>query len=203
MEEALRRGCGDAVGEGDCGRPFLSLHNPLLLSLFNSVSQSYHSGTDNSLSWKPVLCGSIAGQGPSDSNIIVTYPGAMMKYLTNGSRKVRFTLANDLRVHPWGWGNLGGRGVRRLVTLRLQAGDRWTGMLVISWLSPPTLFIQFVLGPSRGMVPPTSRGFPPPLIFPATALTDTLGCFLGDSKPRHVDSEDILLLPTCENQKYR
>lgn len=69
--------------------------------------------------------------------------------------------------------------------------------------SPPHPFIEFVLDPSRGMVPPTSRGFPPPLIFPATALTDILGCFLGDSKPRHVDSEDILLLPTCEDQKYR
>lgn len=71
-----------------------------------------------------------------------------------------------------------------------SAGRKWTGTLVISWLSPPPLFIQFVWDPSRGMVPPTSRGFPPLLVFPATALTGTLGCFLGDSKPRHVDSED-------------
>lgn len=150
---ALRRGCGDAEGEGDCGRPFPSLHSPLLLSLINNVSQSYHwchRGIDNSLSWKPVLCGSIAGQRPSDSNIVVTYPGAMMKYLTNGSRKVRFTLANDLRIHPWGWGNLGGRGGHIA-----SAGRRRTGMLAISWLSPrPALLLSLFWTPAVGWYHP-------------------------------------------------
>lgn len=108
MEEALGRGCEDAEGEEDYGRPFLPLHNSLLLSLTNNVSvlSQCHCGIDNSLSRKPVLCSGIAGQGPDDSNVAVTYPGAMMKHLASDSRKVRFILANDLRVHPWGWGNL-------------------------------------------------------------------------------------------------
>lgn len=82
-----------------------------------------------------------------------------MKFLTNGFRKVSFLLACGLRVlsvvvgKAWGQEN-------EDASHTVSAGRRWEGMLAVGLLDPFPLF-DSVLGPSHGMVPPTSRVVPP------------------------------------------